>query len=132
MVLRDAQHPARVEELRPRPFNYPLLHNQDVPGTQEKFLSRGRMSASCARHVLVRGTYPARLGKDSPGHLTYSPTPMTLPQTKWTPMGGKIHSLQCKAFQTNQKTGTRFPLCRNTLSAESNQEHTHLHFASHS
>lgn len=58
MVLRDAQHPARVEELGPWPFIYPLLHNQDVPGTQEKFLSRGQMSTLCTRHVLVHGTYP--------------------------------------------------------------------------
>lgn len=58
MVLTDAQHSARVEELRPWPFIYPLLHNQDVPGTQEKFLSQGQKNASCTRHVLLHGTYP--------------------------------------------------------------------------
>lgn len=40
MALTDAQHPDR-EELGPWPFIYPLLHNQDAPGMQEKFLSQG-------------------------------------------------------------------------------------------
>lgn len=131
MVLTDAQHPARVEELKPWPFIYPLLHNQDVPGTQEKFLSRGQTSASCTQHVLVRGTYPSEGWERQPTPPDTFPTPMIPPQTKWISIVEKIHSLQCKAFQTNHKVATRFPPSRNTLSAESNQKYIHLHFDSH-
>lgn len=72
-----------------------------------------------------------RVGKAIPQHPTYSPTLMILPQTKWISIVGKIHLLWCKTFQTNHKAGTKFPLCRKGLSAESNQKNIQLHFASH-
>lgn len=93
-----------------------------VQGHRKSFYHKAKWVLHALHTYWCMACIQMRVGKARPQHPTYSPTLTILLQTKWISTVGKIHLLRRKTFQTNHKAGTKFPLCRKTLSAESKQK----------